>query len=181
MIVVPTSPLVPPYRLGHRFSNIISFMRTTWLLPLAVLLPMHSVAQVRPVSPVVTNLVLQAPPAKKVVGTWALVMPNGVKADAMFKPDGSLFIEAKNPAAPAMLIDITGKYHTDGNKIYMKFLDVMFKNTPASAKAQEGQMRDGLKKQIGVGQDKVATISWLNANSFKTDNNGKISTYVRKH
>jgi hypothetical protein len=156
-------------------------MRNTWLLSLAVLLPLQGLAQVRPITPTVANLVVQGPAANKVLGTWALVMPNGVKAEATFRANGSLLIEAHNPSAPTMLIDITAKYRQDGNKLFTKFLDVTFKNTPASAKAQEAQMRDGLKKQIGVGQDKVATISWKGASKFQTEaNGGKISTYTRK-
>lgn len=119
----------------------------------------------------------------KLVGVWTFTGSGdgqNVSGEATFKADGSVLFEASNPAAPAMKIDMLGKYREDGDKLFVKFEDVQLINTPSEAKGQEQQMKDMLKKQIAVGEEKARSIAWTGDSAFTTTADKATMSFKKK-
>ncbi len=120
-------------------------------------------------------------PTGKLAGTWSGALPNGVPAEMTFTADGSLKIQADNPASQTMKIDILGKYHDEGDQLYMTMEDVQFENVPPEIKAQEGKLKEDMKKTLEIGTEKVTSLTWDGDKSFTTKNaDGKTSTFKKK-
>jgi hypothetical protein len=126
-------------------------------------------------------LLVASGPKNKLLGKWDVVLTNKLPAVAVFNDNGTMEYDADNPAAKTMKIIMKAKYRLTGDKLYITFTDVDFKNTPAEARAQESQLKEGLRKQIEVGKEKMAVVTWSGANSFKTVvSPNKVTTYKRK-
>ncbi len=128
-------------------------------------------------------LLLGCGKGSKLAGNWTFASSGkaqSINGVATFNPDGTMQFEADNPATPAMKIDMIGKYREDGDKLFITFSDVAFKNTPAEAKGQEQQMKDGLMKQIDAGTEKARVIKWTSDTAFTTEAEGATMSFTKK-
>jgi hypothetical protein len=117
----------------------------------------------------------------KLLGTWAVTLPNSVAADATFKPDGTMLLEIANPNLPTMKIDVTGVYSESGEDLHMTYQDVQFLNSPPEIKDQEAKLKDDMKKQLEIGTEKVTTEKWSSPTSFTTTStDNKTATWTKK-
>jgi hypothetical protein len=117
----------------------------------------------------------------KLVGTWALTLPNGAAAEQTFNADGTTTEELSNPEVAGMKIDCIGKYRMEGDQLVLTFEDVQFKNLPDSMKSLEADSKEAAKKQLNVGKDVAAKITWQSDTAFTTTSDGgKSQTFTKK-
>jgi hypothetical protein len=115
----------------------------------------------------------------KLIGTWTGVA-GGANVEMTFKADGTFSSEMSAPQNPAVKILLPGKYRESGDSLYLTFMDVQISGLPDAQKAQEGTMKDSLRKGLSVGTEQRSEFKWISDTQFTTTDKAGTATLTKK-
>jgi hypothetical protein len=116
----------------------------------------------------------------KLVGTW-ISTQDKMSVESTYNADGTATAKLAVPQLQGAKVVIAGTWKEDGEKLRVAVTGVTLQDLPPALKAQETAIVDSVKKNLGVGTEKIETIKWVSDTSFtSTDDKGQSVTFTKK-